>query len=99
MYLGKIVELAPRDELFNHPMHPYTQALISAIPVANPNLNRERILLQGEVPSPLNPPSGCRFHPRCPVVMDICAEGEPEFAQVSPGHLVSCFRVSEQRSD
>ena len=94
MYLGKIVELAPRDELFDNPLHPYTQALISAIPISDPNLTRERILLDGEVPSPLNPPSGCRFHPRCPVVMDKCSQGEPELAQVSPGHLVSCFRVN-----
>lgn len=96
MYLGKIVEIAPRDELFDNPLHPYTQALISAIPIANPNLKRERILLDGEVPSPLNPPSGCRFHPRCPVVMDKCSQGEPELAQGNPDHLVSCFRVNEQ---
>jgi peptide/nickel transport system ATP-binding protein/oligopeptide transport system ATP-binding protein len=99
MYLGKIVELAPRDELFNNPLHPYTQALISAIPVANPNLTRDRILLQGEVPSPLNPPSGCRFHPRCPVIMDICAQEEPEFTHMAPDHQVSCLRVSEQVGD
>jgi oligopeptide/dipeptide ABC transporter ATP-binding protein len=99
MYLGKIVELAPREELFNNPLHPYTQALISAIPVANPRVNQERILLQGEVPSPLNPPAGCRFHPRCPVVMDICAQVEPEFAQVTEEHQVSCLRVSEQEGD
>ena len=99
MYLGKIVELAPREELFYNPLHPYTQALISAIPVANPRLNREHILLQGEVPSPLNPPAGCRFHPRCPVVMDICAQVEPEFAHVTAGHQVSCLRVSEQEGD
>lgn len=95
MYLGKIVELAPRDELFRSPLHPYTQALISAIPVANPNLKRERIILEGEVPSPLNPPAGCRFHPRCPVVLEKCSQGEPEFKSVRPGHFVACYRVEE----
>jgi peptide/nickel transport system ATP-binding protein/oligopeptide transport system ATP-binding protein len=95
MYLGKIVELAPRDELFRSPLHPYTQALISAIPVANPNLKRERIILEGEVPSPLNPPAGCRFHPRCPVVLEKCSQEEPEFKPVRPGHYVACYRVEE----
>jgi len=93
MYLGKIVELAPRRELFSNPLHPYTQALMSAIPIPKPNLNRERIILQGEVPSPLNPPPGCRFHPRCPVVMDHCSVEEPKFQKVRPDHWVACFRV------
>jgi peptide/nickel transport system ATP-binding protein/oligopeptide transport system ATP-binding protein len=93
MYLGKIVEMAERTELFRNPLHPYTQALMSAIPVPDPTLKRERIILQGDVPSPLNPPSGCRFHPRCPVVIDHCKQYEPTFREVSPDHWVACWRV------
>lgn len=93
MYLGKIVEIAPRLELFRNPLHPYTQALMSAIPIPKPNLERERIILQGEVPSPQNPPSGCHFHPRCPVVMDRCSVDEPKFAEVNRDHWVACFQV------
>ncbi len=93
MYLGKVVEMAHRDELFRNPLHPYTQALMSAIPVPDPNLKRERIILKGDVPSPLNPPSGCRFHPRCPVVMDHCKVEEPKFLEVSENHWVACWRV------
>jgi peptide/nickel transport system ATP-binding protein/oligopeptide transport system ATP-binding protein len=93
MYLGKLVELASRERLFNEPLHPYTKALISAIPVANPRIRKESIILTGDVPSPLNPPSGCRFHPRCPVVTDICSQEEPEFKEVSPDHWVACWLV------
>jgi peptide/nickel transport system ATP-binding protein/oligopeptide transport system ATP-binding protein len=91
MYLGKIVELTGRDELFANPMHPYTKALMSAIPIPDPTLKRERIILKGDVPSPLNPPKGCRFHPRCPAVMDICSQQEPEFKEASRDHWVACW--------
>ena len=94
MYLGKMVELTERDELYAHPLHPYTQALMSAIPIPDPTIKRERIILQGDVPSPLNPPRGCRFHPRCPVVMDVCSQSEPPLLEVKPGHWVACFRVT-----
>ncbi len=91
MYLGKMVELADRGELFLHPLHPYTQALMSAIPIPDPRLRRERIILKGDVPSPLHPPSGCRFHPRCPVAMDICKHEEPVFKELKPDHSVACW--------
>jgi peptide/nickel transport system ATP-binding protein/oligopeptide transport system ATP-binding protein len=93
MYLGKMVELTTREELFRNPLHPYTQALMSAIPVPDPNLVSERILLPGDVPSPLNPPLGCRFHPRCPVAMEHCGVEEPPFNEVSDDHFVACWRV------
>jgi peptide/nickel transport system ATP-binding protein/oligopeptide transport system ATP-binding protein len=93
MYLGKMVEMTRREELFRNPLHPYTQALMSAIPIPDPTLRRERIILQGDVPSPRNPPGGCRFHPRCPVAMDICGVEEPPFHEVSHDHLLACWRV------
>jgi oligopeptide/dipeptide ABC transporter ATP-binding protein len=91
MYLGKVVELADRDELYNDPKHPYTLALMSAIPIPDPTLKRERIILKGDVPSPLHPPTGCRFHPRCPVAIDRCSVDEPEFREIKPDHWVACW--------
>jgi peptide/nickel transport system ATP-binding protein/oligopeptide transport system ATP-binding protein len=90
MYLGKMVEMTSREELFRNPLHPYTQALMSAIPVPNPRLKRQRTILKGDVPSPLNPPTGCRFHPRCPVAIEKCSHVEPAFLEVSPDHWVAC---------
>ena len=94
MYLGKIVEIAPSDILFENPLHPYTKALLSAIPVPNPEIARrrakERIILSGEVPSAINPPSGCRFHPRCPDRMDICSKKKPKLIEVKKDHYVAC---------
>ena len=90
MYLGQIIELADRTELFSHPLHPYTEALLSAIPLPDPHQKRKRILLQGEVPSPVNPPLGCRFHTRCPRVMKLCRREQPELQLLEGDHLVSC---------
>jgi oligopeptide/dipeptide ABC transporter ATP-binding protein len=90
MYLGKIVEKARTRELFKNPLHPYTKALFSAALPAHPDVTREEIILTGEVPSPINPPSGCRFHPRCPFAMPQCAEREPEEKALAPDHLVAC---------
>ena len=93
MYLGKMVELTDRDAIYREPLHPYTKALMSAIPVPDPNLKRERIILKGDVPSPLNPPKGCRFHPRCPVAIDQCSQEEPAFREARPDHFVACWLV------
>ncbi len=90
MYLGKIVELAPVEDVYSRPLHPYTKSLISAIPADAENPNRERIVLKGDVPNPANPPKGCAFHPRCPYVMDICRSVEPVFRDIRVEHAASC---------
>lgn len=98
MYLGKLAEVAPTTELFANPKHPYTQALLSANPIPDPSMQRERILLSGDVPSPLNPPAGCRFHTRCPQVMDICKTSEPPLIRIGKPedeHRVWCHLYSE----
>lgn len=97
MYLGKMVELAPAAELYVRPMHPYTQALLSAVPIPDPAVekSRQRVILQGDVPSPLNPPSGCYFHTRCPMVIDKCRVDEPPFIDYGGGHFAACWRAEE----
>jgi oligopeptide/dipeptide ABC transporter ATP-binding protein len=96
MYLGRIAELSTRDDLFNKPLHPYTQALLSAIPVPDPTRKSKRTILLGDVPSPLNPPSGCRFHPRCPIArLAHCSVDEPQLRELRPGHWVACHYAED----
>ena len=97
MYLGKLVELVEANELYDNPLHPYTKSLLSAIPVADPEINRKksRIKLIGEIPSAINPPKGCRFHERCPYATEICKEEEPEFREYEQGHYVSCHNINK----
>jgi oligopeptide transport system ATP-binding protein len=95
MYLGKVVEIADRTEIYENPLHPYTKALLSAVPIPDPVIDaqRERIILSGEVPSPLNPPTGCVFHPRCSMAVEHCSEIVPELREITPGHWVACLEV------
>ena len=95
MYLGSMVELAESYELCNHPIHPYTQTLLSAVPLPDPEKNktRKRILLEGDIPSPINPPSGCRFHTRCPYATERCRETAPELKEYAPGHYAACHQL------
>jgi oligopeptide/dipeptide ABC transporter ATP-binding protein len=95
MYLGRIVEIGPTTEVLRNPQHPYTKALLSVVPVPNPRLRRERIILQGETPNPINLPMGCRFHPRCPVAFEKCSQTDPKLAMTSDGHEAACLLLNQ----
>ncbi|MGN0746242.1 MAG: ABC transporter ATP-binding protein [Aristaeellaceae bacterium] len=95
MYLGRMVEFAPTKALFSHPMHPYTESLLSAVPIADPTVQSERIPLEGEIPNPANPPSGCYFHTRCRYCTGVCKETSPDYVELEPGHYVACHRARE----
>jgi peptide/nickel transport system ATP-binding protein len=90
MYLGRMVELSDRDEIFEKPLHPYTQALLDSVPIPDPKLRKEHQLIEGEIPNPSNPPSGCHFHPRCPYATDRCRQEDPEYREIMPKHFVAC---------
>jgi peptide/nickel transport system ATP-binding protein len=92
MYLGRIMEIAPAKELYRNPVHPYTEALLSAVPIPDPTIKRERVILQGDIPSPINPPSGCVFRTRCPIAIEDCKHVVPPLEEVGPGHLKACIR-------
>ncbi len=96
MYLGTLVETADKDTLYDRPLHPYTQALLSSVPVADPKQKKERIILKGDLPSPVNPPTGCRFHTRCPSCMEVCKQVTPVYREVEPGHQVACHLYDEE---
>jgi peptide/nickel transport system ATP-binding protein len=95
MYVGKLVETAATEELFGHPLHPYTEALMSAVPKPDPRYQAERIILEGDVADPANPPSGCYFHPRCRYAIDICSQEEPMLQELRPDHFCACHRAEE----
>jgi len=90
MYLGEIVEIAPKERLFENPLHPYSQALIEAAPIPDPRARRTRLVIEGDVPSPMNPPPGCRFHTRCPLPSNRCRNEAPALREVTPGRVVAC---------
>ena len=96
MYLGKIAEMAGTEEIFQAPQHPYTQALLSSAPIPDPDAKRNKIILRGNVPSPVNPPWGCRFHTRCPYKMDICTQKEPGLNDIGGSHFVACHLTGVQ---
>jgi oligopeptide/dipeptide ABC transporter ATP-binding protein len=93
MYLGRVVEIGPTAEILREPHHPYTQALVSVAPVPNPRKRRKRVILRGEVPNPIDLPTGCRFHPRCPVAMEECKHIDPSYVEISPKHKAACLRI------
>jgi len=95
MYVGKIVELAETEDIFKNPVHPYSIALISSIPIADPTVNKEKVILKGQVPSPVNPPRGCRFHTRCNMAIEICRKEEPELIDIGKGHYVACHMIKK----
>jgi oligopeptide/dipeptide ABC transporter ATP-binding protein len=95
MYLGEIVEEAPTEEIFERPLHPYTRALLASIPVPVPRARRQRARLEGDAPTPINPPAGCRFHTRCPMAVDECKDAKPPLVEITPGHFVACIRAEE----